>query len=301
MRFEGIYTPVITPYRRDGSVNEEAYLTMLEYLIEQGTHGIVVAGSTGEYFTQSAEERIHLAQIAKKQINGRLPLIVGVSSMRTDDAVKYANAARELGADAILLGSPPYAEPTERENAMHALAVDRAAGLPIMLYNYPHRMAVNMGEEFLSLVSRSPNFVAIKESSGSMERVHLLAREFPHIQISCGSDHQVLEYFAWGARSWVCAAANCLPKECVALYTACVKEKDFDKGRRIMSAFMPLMRVFGEGGKFLQCIKHMCQLQGIDAGYPRAPLRGINKDERREIEAVVRVLKRTIEEIQTEA
>ena len=213
MKFEGIYTPVITPYRQDGSIDEAAFVAMLEYLIEQGAHGIVVAGSTGEYFTQSMEERVHIAKLARKEIDGRLPLVVGVSSMRTDEAIAYAKAARDLGADAILLGSPPYAEPTERENAMYALAVDRAANLPIMLYNYPHRMAVSMGEEFLSLVSRSTNFAAIKESSGSMERVHLLAREFPHIQLSCGSDSQVLEYFAWGARSWVCAAANCVPKE----------------------------------------------------------------------------------------
>lgn len=299
MKFEGIYTPVITPYRRDGSVNEEAYVAVLERQIEKGVHGIVVAGSTGEYFTQTKAERIHLAKLAKATIRGRLPLVIGVSSIATADAVEYAHAARELGADAILLGSPPYAEPSERENAMHALAVDRAANLPIVLYNYPHRMAVNMGEEFLSLVSRSPNFQAIKESSGSMERLHMLARDFPHIQISCGYDDQALEFFAWGATSWICAAANCLPSEFVTFYKACVVEGNFVKGRRIMSAILPLMRVFGQG-KFTQCIKHLCQMDGIDAGYTRGPLRDINKEERREIEAVARVMKRTIAEIEKE-
>ena len=87
-----------------------------------------------------------------------------------------------------------------------------------MLYNYPGRMGINMGEEFLDRVARSRNFCAIKESSGDINRVHLLARDYPHIQMSCGMDDQALEFFAWGARSWVCGGSNFLPKEHVALY-----------------------------------------------------------------------------------
>ena len=149
----------------------------------------------------------------------------------------------EIGADAILVASPPYALPTERENAVHALTIDRAADLPIMLYNYPARTGVMMGETFLSRVGRSKNFQAIKESSGDINRVHLLAREFPHIEMSCGMDDQALEFFAWGSRSWVCGGSNFLPKEHIALYEACVVEKDFDKGRAIMKALLPLMAV----------------------------------------------------------
>jgi 4-hydroxy-tetrahydrodipicolinate synthase len=86
------------------------------------------------------------------------------------------------------------------------------------------------------------NFCAIKESSGDINRVHLLARDYPHIQMSCGMDDQALEFFAWGARSWVCGGSNFLPAEHIALYRACAVDGDFDKGRRIMSALMPLMR-----------------------------------------------------------
>jgi len=103
--------------------------------------------------------------------------------MRTPDSIALAAGAKDMGADAILLGTPPYAVPTERENALNALAIDRAADLPIMLYNYPGRMGVNMGEEFLDRVGRSRNVCAIKESSGDINRVHLLARDYPHIQM----------------------------------------------------------------------------------------------------------------------
>ena len=98
------------------------------------------------------------------------------------------------------MGSPPYAAPTERENALNALAIDRAADLPIMLHNYPGRMGITMGEEFLDRVGRSRNFCAIKESSGDINRVHLLARDYPHVQLSCGMDDQALE-FLHGARA----------------------------------------------------------------------------------------------------
>ena len=137
---------------------------------------------------------------------------------------------RRSGADAILVTSPPYAIPTERENAVHALTIDRAADLPIMLYNYPGRMGVSMGEEYFSRVGRSRNVVAIKESSGDMGQVHMLARKFPNIALSCGWDDQALEFFAWGARSWVCAGSNFLPTEHIALYEACVRRKELRQG-----------------------------------------------------------------------
>ena len=90
---------------------------------------------------------------------------------------------------------------------------------------------------------------AVKESSGDINRVHLLARDYPHIQLSCGMDDQALEFFAWGARSWICAGSNFLPAEHIALWRACAAEGDFDKGRRIMSAMLPLMAVLEQGGK----------------------------------------------------
>ena len=300
MKFEGIYTPVITPYREDGGIDHDAFVAMIEHLIGAGVHGIINGGSTGEYYAQSVEERIALARLAHETIAGRVPLIIGTGAIRLPDSLEVAEAAARIGASAILVGSPPYAVPTERENALNALAIDRAADLPIMLYNYPGRMGIAMGEEFLDRVGRSRNFCAIKESSGDINRVHLLARDYPHIQMSCGMDDQALEFFAWGARSWVCGGSNFLPAEHRALWEACVVHGDFTKARRIMSALLPLMRVLEQGGKFIQNIKFGCEIAGFVAGYLRPPLKGLNKTEKRELEQVVRVLKRTIAEIAAE-
>ncbi|MDP5219553.1 dihydrodipicolinate synthase family protein [Ruegeria sp. 2205SS24-7] len=299
-QFQGIYTPVVTPYHADGSVNWEALADVIEFLIEKGVHGMISGGSTGENYAQTVPARLELARFTNDRIAGRVPLVVGTGTMLTADSISLASAARDMGADAILLASPPYAVPTDRENALNALAIDKAADLPVMLYNYPHRTGTMMGEEFLDRVGRSRNFCGIKESSGDINRVHLLARDYPHIQLGCGMDDQALEFFAWGAPFWVCGGSNFLPEEHVALYEACMVEGNFDKGRRIMSALMPLMRVLEQGGKFIQTIKHGVTMNGIPAGAMRAPLKGLNKDDKRALEQVTRVLKTTIAAIRAE-
>ncbi|MDA7426219.1 dihydrodipicolinate synthase family protein [Thalassococcus lentus] len=299
-KFEGIYTPVVTPYHEDGRPNWDALADVIDFLIDSGVHGLISGGSTGENYAQSVSERVEVARFTHQRANGRLPFVMGTGAMLTSDSIALAEAGRDMGADAILLASPPYAVPTDRENALNALAIDKAAGLPVMLYNYPHRTGTMMGEEFLDRVGRSRNFCGIKESSGDINRVHLLARDYPHIALGCGMDDQALEFFAWGAPFWVCGGSNFLPLEHIALYEACVLEGDFAKGRRIMSAMLPLMRVLEQGGKFIQTIKHGVTMTGIDAGAMRAPLRGLNKDDKRALEQVVRVLKRTIADIVAE-
>ncbi len=298
MRFEGIYTPIVTPYFSDNTLNRKGLEEVVSLLIQAGVHGVIVAGTTGEYYAQSMDERIEMMALVKELVAGRVPVIVGTGAIRTEDSIAYAQAAREIDADAILVATPPYAYPTDREIALHCLAIDRAANLPVMLYNYPGRMSVNMGEECLDRLGRSPNFCAIKESSGDPNRLHMLARDYPHIALSCGMDDQALEFFAWGARSWVCAGSNFAPEAHVALYRACALEGDFAKGRAIMSAMMPLMRVLEQGGKFIQCIKHGLSTRGIDAGPPRKPLQPLNKDDKRELETVIRTMNSAVAAIE---
>lgn len=300
MNFDGIYTPAITPLSSDGQIDFSAFGEVLEYLVESKVHGIIIGGSTGEYYAHTAAERVEIAQRAKDVLKGRLPLVVGTGGIRTEDSVYFAEKAKELEADALLVGSPPYALPKQKEIATHVLAVDKAAGLPIMLYNYPARMGVAMGDEFFEAVAHCKNIVAIKESSGEMNRLHRLAHSHPSIQISCGWDDQALEFFAWGARSWVCAGSNFIPREHVALYEACVIEKDFAKGRRIMSAMLPLMD-FLEGGKFVQSIKHGSELSGLRAGGVRAPLQPLEESEKQELKEVIRTLKQNVAKIVGEA
>ncbi|AQH00815.1 dihydrodipicolinate synthase family protein [Burkholderia sp. KK1] len=298
MKFEGIYTPAITPLSSDGSIDKQAFADVIEHLIASKVHGIIIGGSTGEYYSHTPQERFELAALAKEIIGTRVPLIVGTGAIRTEDSVEYAKAAKSIGADAILVSSPPYALPTEEENAIHALAVDQAAGLPAMLYNYPGRTNALMGRKFFeAVVAESKNFIAIKESSGSTGQLHMLARHFPSINLSCGWDDQALEFFAWGARSWVCAGSNFLPEEHIALYEACVVEKDFDKGRRIMSAMMPLMDFLEDAGKFVQSIKQGCEFAGLRTGGLRTPLQPLDDEQKQALKQIVDALRKEVKSV----
>ena len=119
--------------------------------------------------------------------------------------------------------------------------------------------------------------------------------------LSVWESADALEFFAWGAESWVCAGSNFAPEAHIALWKTCVVDGDYTLGRKIMSAMLPLMRTLEQGGKFLQCIKYGCTVRGLPAGPPRAPLRDLNKDEKRSLEQVIRVMDRTVAELMSGA
>ena len=297
MNFDGIFTPIVTPYKEDFKIDFNNLEKILNHLIFSKVHGIIIGGTTGEYYAQSISERIEILKFAKKIVKNKIPLVAGVGSLRTEDCVFLAKASKNLQYDAILITSPPYSQPTQKENANHALTIDRSVDMPILLYNFPGKMGSEMGRDYLDTVSKSKNFFAIKESSGSPSKLHLLAKDFPQIQISCGADDQALEFFAWGARSWVCAGSNFAPEIHIALYEACVLKRDFILGREIMLTLLPLLDLLENGGKFVQSVKFCMEIQGMPVGPPRLPLRILNKDEKRIIERVVITMNQTFNNI----
>lgn len=300
MHVKGIYTPVITPFKDDFSVDYDAYSAQVQYLLKAGVHGLMIGGTTGEYYVESQIERIELLKIARQICGDQLKIIFGTGSIDPGVSESLAENAAKYKADALLLATPPYSLPTQYELAQHAIRMDQTANLPIMLYNYPDRMGINMDAEFFDLTADVSNICSIKESSGDINRLHMLIKDYPHIQVACGMDDQALEFFAWGAESWVCAGSNFLPEEHIALYKACVLENDFAKGRRIMAAMMPLMSVLEQGGKFIQSVKYGVTLGGRFSGEVRRPLLGLNDSERLVMADVVAELKENVQMISAE-
>ena len=298
MKLEGVYTPVITPFTPDRSIDESAFEGVIEFQIAAGISGLFISGTTGESYALSFDERVHLFYLAKDIIGKRLPMFGGIGAGNTAEMIALGQAARAAGADGLLMPAPYYACPTENELARHAIKVDRAVGLPIVLYNYPGRTGSHMGTTFLNQIRKHKNFCAIKETSGDINRLHNLALDYDDIQLSCGMDDQALEFFTWGARSWVAGGANAIPEEHIALYKACVVEKDFVKGRKIMAALMPLMTVLEQGGQFIPCVKYGCELAGLPAGTVRSPLSPLGKGLKRTMEYTIKTLKSKIKAIQ---
>jgi 4-hydroxy-tetrahydrodipicolinate synthase len=300
MQFEGIYVPIVTPFDGGLAIDYDAYGDVIDWQIENGTHGIIVGGSTGEFFSLSHDERAEQLHFAAKRIAKRVPLIAGVNDLLVDRCYELTAIAKEAGADALLVAAPPYSLPSQKELVSHCLKIDRIADLPIILYNYPGRTGVCMEEEFLHRVAQSKNVCAIKESSGDIDRIHLLAREYPQLQLSAGAEDQVLEFFAWGARSWVSVVANFFPNEAVKFYETCVLNDDFVTGRKIMSALLPLMYCLERGGKFLQGVKYACEIMGRPGGRVRPPMQPMKKELRREVLQIVQTAKKTLNAILTD-
>ena len=226
MQFEGIYTPIITPFRDELTIDFDAYGRIIDWQADNGVHAIIVGGSTGEFFSLTQEERIEQFRFAVERVAGRLPVVAGVNDLLVDRCYELAAAARDAGANALLVAAPPYGLPGQEELAGHCLQIDRVAGLPIILYNYPGRTGVSMEREFLDRVAGSANF---------------------------------------------------FPREAVRLYETCVLEGDFDKGRRMTSALLPLMICLEKGGKFLQSVKYACELFGRPGGPVRPPFRPMDE------------------------
>ena len=287
MKFEGIYTPIVTPFSFDGSIDWDAYANVIDWQIENGVAGIIVGGSTGEFYALSKEERVQQFKFAGDRIDGRVEFMAGVNDIRVDECLDISLAAVSAGAKSLLVAAPPYSLPSEEELAHHVLTIAETTKLPIMLYNYPGRTGVEMGETFLDAVANNPLIAAIKESSGDYSRLPLLSNNYPSIELTVGGEEQVLEFAAWGAKSWVCATANFFPSECVQLMDILGKTSDFDKGKRLMSAFMPLMQALEQGGKFLQCVKLGCEQQGRPGGKVRLPLLPIEETLKKEMISVI--------------
>ena len=287
MRFEGIYTPIITPFNDSGEIDWDMYAEVIDWQIENGVAGIIVGGSTGEFYALSKEERIQQFKFAADRINNQVEFMAGVNDIRVDECLEISSAAVDAGAKSLLVAAPPYSLPSEEELASHVLEIANKTGLPIMLYNYPGRTGVEMGEDFLSIVSKNPLVAAIKESSGDFSRLPLLSNDYPSIELAVGGEEQVLEFAAWGAKSWVCATANFFPSECVQLMDILGKQSDFVKGRAIMSDFMPLMKALEQSGKFLQCVKLGCEQQGRPGGNVRLPLLPIEDTFKKEMISVI--------------
>jgi 4-hydroxy-tetrahydrodipicolinate synthase len=287
MRFEGIYTPIITPFANNGEIDWDVYAEVIDWQIENGVSGVIVGGSTGEFYALSKKERIQQFKFAAERINNRVEFMAGVNDIRVDECLDISMAAVDAGAKSLLVAAPPYSLPSEEELAHHVITIAKATELPIMLYNYPGRTGVEMGEVFLSIVAKNPLVAAIKESSGDYSRLPLLSNNYPSIELAVGGEEQVLEFAAWGAKSWVCATANFFPSECVQLMDILGKQSDFEKGRALMSAFMPLMQALEQGGKFLQCVKLGCEQQGRPGGKVRLPLLPIEDTLKKEMISVI--------------
>ena len=211
---EGSIVALVTPMKSDGAVDWGALEKLLEWHLENGTHGIVPMGTTGESATLDTDEHLKVIKRTIEVVRGRVPVIAGTGSNSTAEAIHQTQEAERAGADACLLVTPYYNKPTQDGLYAHYREIALATSVPIILYNVPPRTACDMNATTVARLSRLDGIVGIKEASGNVERVkeirNLVGEEFV---ILSGEDAQTRQMFDYGAKGAISVTANILPKE----------------------------------------------------------------------------------------
>ena len=208
--FGRLLTAMVTPFNADGSVNYEKAADLAEWLINNGSDGLVVAGSTGEAATMSAEEKLELFRVVVNRINKRVPVIAGTGSNNTADSVKMTKMAEAMGVDGALIVGPYYNKPTQEGFYQHFAAVAQSTGLPIIVYNVPGRTASNISPAIVArLAADFENIVAIKEAAGNVAQVAELYSVLPEeFTIYSGDDGLILPFMSVGATGLISVLSN---------------------------------------------------------------------------------------------
>jgi 4-hydroxy-tetrahydrodipicolinate synthase len=279
-KFEGIFVALVTPMTAGQEVDYATLASMVDYMIDQGVHGIIPLGSTGEYYALGPDERQAVVGGAIEAAGGRVPVVVGTNAGSTRDVIKYARQAEKLGASGVLLAAPYYSLPTPDELVEHVRAVDRAIDVPIILYNYPARTGVDMTPDVVERLAELDNVRYIKESTGDKSRMGEIVRRCgKRISVFCGCDTLAVEFFEAGAVGWVTGAANVIPAPHVELFDLAVKRKDARGARECYERMRPVLELMEGGGKYTQWVKAGCGITGHPVGPPRQPLLPASKAE----------------------
>jgi len=279
MRWTGVFPAATTQFKPDLSVDHDASQRVLDNLVRDGVHGLVVLGTCGENNSLEPDEKRSLLKAAVEVVAGRAPIIVGCSELTTPRAAAFARDAEAIGADALMALPAMVYVPTEAELEAHFRTVARASGLPIMLYNNPPAYRVSIGLEVLSRLADEPTIVAVKESAPDTRRFTDLSRAFgERFVLMAGLDDVALEGLLLGAKGWVSGLTSAFPRESVALVEA-VEAGDLETARRIYRWFMPLLHLDAEHD-LVQSIKLAEEMMGRGSErvrMPRLPLAGARR------------------------
>ncbi len=214
MRLEGIFTAMVTPFKGEG-IDDNALEQFVEWQIDQGVHGLVPCGTTGESPTLSHEEHKRIVEITVKTASGRVPIMAGTGSNSTAEAIDFTRHAEKAGADALLIVAPYYNKPTQEGLYQHYKAVAGATALPIIVYNIPGRSVINIADATLARLAEIPNIAGVKDATGDLARVSTLRHLVgDRLTLLSGEDMTAVGFNAMGGRGCISVTSNIAPKAC---------------------------------------------------------------------------------------
>lgn len=269
---QGIISYPITPFDQHGNVDVAVLKELIDRLVARGSHAIAPLGSTGESAYLNDNEWDEVAEASVKQVNRRLPVVVGISDLTTRNAIRRAKFAESVGADAVMVLPVAYWKLNDAEVFSHYADIAAAISIPVMVYNNPATSGIDISPELIVKMFREiDNVTMVKESTGDIQRMHrlyqLTAGELPFYN---GSNPLALEAFAAGAAGWCTAAPNLAPEWPLRLYEA-VSSGDLQGARQVFYQQLPFLQFILKDG-LPTTIKAGLKLKGFNVGLPRRPL-----------------------------
>jgi 4-hydroxy-tetrahydrodipicolinate synthase len=241
--FTGCGTALVTPFRRDQSLDEETLRRLVRRQIDAGINFLVPCGTTGESPTLTRAEHLRVVEIAIEEARGKVPVLGGAGGYCTREVIELARELERLGADGILSVTPYYNKPTQEGLYQHYQAIASAIRIPIVVYSVQGRTGVNVEPSTLARLARIENIVAVKEASGNIAQMAAILNEVPSdFTVLSGDDAVTIPLMAMGGRGIISVASNEIPSEMTQLAQACLRG-DFESARAIQKRFFALMSV----------------------------------------------------------
>lgn len=288
-KLNGIFVPHITPFRRNGDLDEEALRKCVRFWLEGGVSGLVPCGSNGEAPYLSREERMKVIETVVDEVNGKVAVIAGTGSMSTRETILFTKDAKDLGVDVALVVTPFYFKLSNKEIREHYKTLLEAVDLPIVLYNVPKFTAFSLDPAVIAqLTAEYENVIGVKDSSGSIgaitETIRLVGDK---ISVLAGTADVTLPTLMLGGTGAVIAVANVFPKMCSDLYEA-FRKGNYEEAGKLQRQIAHLNEVLVKKYNQLSVIKEAMRMQGLPAGYPRMPALPLGEQERKEIENLLK-------------
>jgi len=241
--FTGCGTAMVTPFRRDGSLDEAAVSRLAKRQVDAGIHFLVPCGTTGEVPTLTDEEQVRIVQLVVAEAKGRVPVLAGAGGYNTHEVIEAGKRMKAAGADGLLSVTPYYNKPTPEGLYQHYKAIGDAVGLPIVIYNVPGRTGCNVDPATLVRLSSIPQVVAVKEASGNMAQMAEICGLVPDsFIVLSGDDALTLPLMAIGGRGIISVASNEVPAE-MSRMVECAEKGDFAGARALHKRLLPLLMV----------------------------------------------------------
>ena len=286
MQLRGCGTALVTPFHQDGSLDEPALTSLVNWQIESGIDFLVPCGTTGETPTLSHDEWLRVIDLTVEAAAGRVPIVAGATSNSTHDAVAKAKEVSERpGVDAVLTASPYYNKPTQEGQYQHFKAIAEAVSKPVILYNVPGRTSANLEPSTVARLAEVPNIAGVKEASGNLTQIaEICASGRPDFSVLSGDDSVTLPVIAVGGVGLISVASNEIPRE-MADMTRAALANDWTTARQILKKYLPLMQAnFIESSPMP--VKAVLAMMGrIEEAY-RLPMVPVRRDTRSKLQKI---------------